>query len=142
MRRSLTPAVLLLALAAPASAGEAIPFLMVRSSPLAGFRYNDGRMVWKDMKTGDALMLVREYDNPHDVDAIRLEWNGRKIGYVPRQENRALARELDAGQVIDARIVELSRRRNGRHLIGYDVLVPLQPAGDAVKDNRTMSEAR
>ncbi|MEO7726338.1 MAG: HIRAN domain-containing protein [Burkholderiales bacterium] len=136
MRRSLTSVVLLLALAAPAGAGEAIAFLMVRNSPLAGFRYNDGRLVWNDLKAGDELRLVREYDNPHDADAIRLEWNGRKIGYVPRQENRALARELDAGKRIDARIVELARRRNGRHLIGYDILVPLQAARETLKDSK------
>ena len=47
---------------------------------------------------GDALALVREPDNPFDAAAIRLEWNGRKIGYVPRQENGALARELDAAR--------------------------------------------
>ncbi len=73
-------------------------------------------------------MLVREPDNPFDEDAIRLEWNGRRIGYVPRSENGALARALDAGNAIEARIIELSRRRNGRHLIGYDILIPLQAA--------------
>jgi hypothetical protein len=123
-------------LAAPARAGEAVAYMMVRDSPLAGFRYNDGRLVWNDLRTGDALALVREPDNPFDADAIRLEWNGRKIGYVPRRENAALARELDAGKAIEARIIQLSRRRNGRHLIGYDILVPLQAVPEALKESK------
>ena len=126
----------MLLLAAPARAGEAVAYMMVRDSPLAGFRYNDGRLVWNDMRTGDALALVREPANPFDPDAIRLEWNGRKIGYVPRRENGALARELDAGKTIEARIIQLSRRRNGRHLIGYDILVPLQTAPDTTKESK------
>ncbi len=134
MRYSASLFALALALAAPVRAGEAVAYLMVRNSPLAGFRYNDGRLVWNDLRTGDVLILVREHDNPFDADAIRLEWNGRKIGYVPRQENGALARELDAGKTIEARIVELSKRRNGRHLISYDILVPLQAAPGATEE--------
>jgi hypothetical protein len=126
----------LMLLATPARAGEAVAYMMVRDSPLAGFRYNDGRLVWNDMRTGDALVLVREPHNPFDADAIRLEWNGRKIGYVPRRENGALARELDAGKAIEARIIQLSKRRNGRHLIGYDILVPLEAAPEAVKESK------
>jgi hypothetical protein len=126
--------VLMLASTAPASAGEASVSLMVRNSPLAGFRYNDGKLVWDELRTGDSLTLVREHGNRFDPDAIRLEWHGRKIGYVPRQENSALARQLDAGNILEARIIELSKRRNGRHQIGYDILVPLQAQPVAVKD--------
>jgi hypothetical protein len=133
MRRAASIALVLL-FASPAQAGEAVAYLMVRDSPLAGFRYNEGRAVWQDMRAGDALALVREHDNPFDADAIRLEWKGRKIGYVPRQENSAVARELDAGKAISARIVELSKRRNGRHLISYDFLLQLQTLPDANKD--------
>jgi hypothetical protein len=127
---------LVLLAATPARAGEAVAYMMVRNSPLAGFRYNDGRLIWNDLRTGDSLVLVREPDNPFDADAIRLEWNGRRIGYVPRRGNGALARELDAGKTIEARIIELSRRRNGRHLIGYDILVPLQAAPEAAKESK------
>ena len=126
---------LMLTLAAPVNAGEAVAWLMVRNSPLAGFRYNDGRLVWNEMRTGDALALVREPANAFDPAAIRLEWHGRKIGYVPRQENNALARELDAGKTLEARIIELSKRRNGRHLISYDIAVPLPAAPAPTKEN-------
>ena len=136
MRISLTLLALVLLLCAPAHAGEAVTFLVVRNSPLAGFRYNDGRLLWDGMREGDALGLVREPDNPFDADAIRLEWNGRKIGYVPRQENNDLARQLDAGTALEARITVLAKRRNGRHLISYDILVPLTTAHDAQAESK------
>src|SRR5689334_23732236 len=36
-----------------------------------------------------ALDLVREPENPHDANAVRVEWRGRKLGYVPRRDNRS-----------------------------------------------------
>lgn len=102
--------------------------MVVRNSPLAGFRYNDGRRVWDEMRVGDALGVIREPENAFDASAIRLEWQGHKIGYVPRSENSALARVLDSGTAIEARIIELAKRRNGRHLVSYDILIPLQTA--------------
>jgi len=69
---------------------------------------------------------VREPDNPHDRNAIRLEWKGRMLGYVPRRENRHLARQLDKGNPVHARITELIRHRNGRYRLSYEIFVPLQ----------------
>ena len=63
--------------------------LLVQSSPLAGFRYAEAAEVWPHLATGDALDLVRERDNPHDSNAVRVEWRGRKLGYVPRRQNAA-----------------------------------------------------
>ena len=123
-------------LAMPANAAETSAFMVVRDSPLAGFRYNDGRFVWDEMRIGDTLMLAREPGNPFDTNAIRVEWNGRKIGYVPRQQNGALARVLDAGAAIEGRIIELVKHRNGRHLISYDLWVPLATAEHAHGEKR------
>ncbi len=117
-----------LLLAATASPAETAVHMVVRNSPLAGFRYNDGRRVWDEMRVGDALGVIREPENGFDAAAIRLEWQGHKIGYVPRSENSALARVLDSGTAIEARIIELAKRRNGRHLVSYDILIPLQTA--------------
>jgi len=83
------------------------------------------------MHAGDVLKLVREPDNPFDAGAVRLEWNGRTIGYVPRLENSDLAQRLDAGVALEARITGLEKRRNGRCVISYDILVPLAAASAA-----------
>ena len=120
-----------LPLAAPVHGSEIAAHLVVQNSPLAAFRYNDGKLLWGDLRAGDALRLVREPDNPYDANAVRVEWRGHKLGYVPRHENSDLARQLDGGAAIEARITELVKRRNGRHLISYDILVPLRTTHDA-----------
>ena len=94
-------------LALPARA-ESIRVL-VQSSPLAGFQFYAGRELWDGMKVGDALVLVREPENKHDANAVRVEWRGRKLGYLPRAENRAVASEMDRGGKVTARITRLNR---------------------------------
>src|SRR3954464_14348706 len=69
--------------------------MLVQSSPLAGFRYHRAAEVWPQLRVGDALELEREADNPHDAAAVSVSWRGRKLGYVPRRENGAIAWALD-----------------------------------------------
>jgi len=66
--------------------------IIVQSSPLAGFRHYEAPNLWGEIAPGDPLTLVREPDNPHDPNAVRVEWRTFKLGYVPRVENEALAR--------------------------------------------------
>jgi hypothetical protein len=33
------------------------------------------------------LELVRESQNAYDERAVRVDWRGQKLGYVPRMEN-------------------------------------------------------
>jgi hypothetical protein len=91
---------------APSSSAESVKIL-VQSSPLAGSQYYALREVWPDLKLGDRLTLKREPDNRHDRQAIRVDWNGRQLGYVPRAENRAVAAALDGGEKLEARISKL-----------------------------------
>jgi hypothetical protein len=100
--------------------------IVVQHAPLAGFVYYDGKAVWDRMSAGDRLSLIREPDNPHDVNAVRLEWKGHVVGYVPRKDNADLARQMDHGAPVDARITDLQRAPNGRHRISYEIYVPLK----------------
>ena len=81
--------------------------ILVQNSPLAGSQYYAAARVWDEIRVGDRLTLVREADNRHDRNAIRVEWRGHKLGYVPRAENRAAARVLDAGERLEARVTRL-----------------------------------
>lgn len=55
----------------------------------------------------DRLVFYREPDNPHDPQAIRIETlEGKKIGYVPKQDNVIFSRLMDAGKVLFAKIME------------------------------------
>lgn len=99
--------------------------ILVQSSPLAGFRYYAGETLWQEMKVGDELTLVREPDNPHDANAVRIEWRGHKLGYLPRAENRAVAAEMDRGAPVAARISALVQDRNPWKRLRVDIHVVL-----------------
>jgi len=84
----------------------------IQTFQLAGFDHHDGEALWNYLTVGDSLQLRREPANPHDAHAIRVDWNGRKLGYVPRTENRATAKLMDQGKWLEARICRLQRRDN------------------------------
>ena len=99
--------------------------VLVQSSPLAGFQYHAGPELWNEMRVGDALALVREPDNGHDVNAVRVEWRGRMLGYLPRAENRGVAAEMDRGGSVVARVARLTPHQNPWRRLLIEVFVVL-----------------
>lgn len=83
---------------------EPQPPLLLQISPLAGFQYHQGEACWSEIQEGAALTLVREPDNRYDDRAIRVDWRGRKLGYVPRIENATLASLMDRGHRLAAEV--------------------------------------
>ncbi len=112
---------LALALAPPAW-GQTVQ-LLVQSSLLAGFRYGEAAELWSELRQGDALELVREAENPHDANAVRVQWRGRKLGYVPRRENAAVAWGLDRGTPLRARVSRLAEHPNPARRIEFEVYI-------------------
>ena len=96
---------------------------LVQSSPLAGFRYGEAAEVWPQLRQGDALELVPEPDNPHDPNAVRVEWRGCKLGYVPRRQNAALAWGLQRGTPLRARVSRLADHPNPARRIEFEVYI-------------------
>ena len=125
LTRFLLRLVLCLAISQTAAAGEGEVRILVQSSPLAGFRYYAGEALWHEMREGDRLALVREADNPHDANAVRIEWRGQKLGYLPRAENRAVAAAIDGGEPVAARIAKLRQHRNPWQRVLIEVFVVL-----------------
>jgi hypothetical protein len=97
--------------------------LLVQSSPLAGFRYAEAAAVMPELRHGDPLQLVREEENPHDPNAVRVEWRGRKLGYVPRRQNAAIAWGLDRGTPLRARVSRLAEHPNPARRIEFEVYI-------------------
>jgi hypothetical protein len=106
---------------------EIAAHILLQDSPLAGFQYHAGKALWPQMQVGDVLTLVREPDNRYDARAVRVEWRGHKIGYVPRRENADVARLMDGGQPLVARIVRLAEVRDPWSRVRFEILIPLQP---------------
>lgn len=73
-------------------------------APVAGYAYACDPAREAHFATGQDLVLIREPGNPHDGHAIRIDWRGEKIGYVPRPDNVEFAAQIDAGVTFAARI--------------------------------------
>ena len=112
-----------LALSPPAWA-ESVRIL-VQSSPLAGSQYYAVGEFWGELRVGDLLELIREPDNRHDRHAIRVEWRGQQLGYVPRASNRSIAAALDAGDRLSARVSSVSDNKNPWQRVAFEVFIEL-----------------
>jgi hypothetical protein len=89
--------------------GGAVPTPFIQTIPLlecsiAGIGYHAADLSCRDLCPLTGLVLVREPVNPHDEDAIAIHRAGRRIGYIPRRHNAVLARLLDAGKCLTARV--------------------------------------
>lgn len=98
---------------------------LIQSSPLAGSQYYALSALWQEIRAGDALTLVREPDNRHDRNAVRVEWRGQKLGYVPRAENRLIAEAMDAGERLTARVSSVNDNKNPWLRVAFEVFVEL-----------------
>ncbi len=123
VRAALAAAFLAAYLAAPGRAAAQQVRLLVQSSALAGFKHHQAPEVWRGMRVGDALALEREPGNPHDAGAISVQWQGHKLGYVPRAQNAALAWAMDRGERIEARVSRVQPHRNPRKRIEFEVYI-------------------
>lgn len=84
----------------------------LQTSPLAGFQYHHGESLWSQLSVGQRLQLVREADNKYDNRAVRVEWQGLKLGYLPRVDNTAVSQLLDRGETLEAEIIGLENSSN------------------------------
>ena len=100
-------------------------YLLVQVCFVSGFEHYDGKRVFSRMQVGDLLQLVREADNPQDGNAVRVEWQDQKLGYVPRNSNEDIARQLDFGNRLRARVIRLSRHRDPNRRVEIEIFLPL-----------------
>lgn len=105
----------------PATAQEVR--LLVQRSPLAGFRYHEAPALFEQLRPGSPLELVREPANSFDANAVRVEWRGHKLGYVPRTQNSALAWAMDRGETVEARVVQRAPHPNPRRRVEFEVFI-------------------
>ena len=100
---------------------------LLQLGTVMGFRHYEGKQVWEELHVGQALTLVREVDNPHDAQAIRVDWQGHKLGYVPRADNIDLARLMDNGTAVEARITKLEKSRRPNNRVQFEIYLQTLP---------------
>ena len=76
---------------------------------VAGFQFHEGPALIERMREGDVVTLVREPQNRHDRHAIRIDYDGRKIGYVPRTVSEHVAWTLGERASAPGTISAISR---------------------------------
>lgn len=99
--------------------------MRVQTVTLAGVGYHQGGDVWPLLHEGDALTLVREADNKHDPLAVRVDWQGHVLGYVPREQSGPIATAMDRGTRLSAHIAKLREHPNPRERILIEVFAEL-----------------
>ena len=113
--------------------------LLIQSSPLAGSQYHALPEVISQIRVGDALTLKREADNPFDRNAIQVLWQGHLLGFVPRRENKAVARAMDRNEPLIARVVGLQPNETPWRRLRFEISVPLDVAPPATGNSDAKS---
>ena len=78
--------------------------VLIQNSPVAGFQFHRGDIVWPSLSVGASLELMREPNNSYDTNAVAVYYQNHKLGYVPQGENSAIAQMLDRGERLKATI--------------------------------------
>lgn len=79
----------------------------MQESPLAGYQYHRAAAIWPFLQVGEKLHLKREPNNQHDLHAVAVWFRNEHLGYVPRRENRTLAKLMDQGERLETSITRL-----------------------------------
>lgn len=92
------------------------------SSPcIAGFQYYHGPEVENQLREGDQLSLKREPQNQYDQYAVEVYLEREKLGYLPRKENKIIARMMDQGVNVGGRIMKINSGSMSYHKVMIDV---------------------
>ena len=95
--------------------------VLIQNSPVAGFQFHRGDIVWPTLSIGASLALMREPNNSHDTNAVAVYYQNHKLGYVPQGENSAIAQMLDRGERLKATITQLSEGKNPWERIRFNI---------------------
>ena len=105
---SIDPALLALIHGSFGKDGGLMPFareIMLIECEIAGTSHRDLKDVEPGLLPGALMVLKRDAGNPYDALAIMiLSESGHPLGYIPRAKNEALARLMDAGKILFARL--------------------------------------
>jgi len=75
---------------------------------IAGFQYYEGQNQLKNLKENLPVTLKRQSENKHDFFAVEVYFGNHKLGYLPRSDNRIIARMMDQGLKLKATIRKIN----------------------------------
>ena len=85
--------------------------MLPKRTKVAGISYDNRWIAARRVRAGDGLELRRDYDNPVDINAVGIYHQSGQIGFLPRNLAQRLASEIDAGNIIVAKAVNVTREK-------------------------------
>lgn len=86
-------------------------FAMENLAKISGC-YCHGEILWSQIEVEQVFTLIHESSNRCDNRAVRIDWQGKQLGYIPAIDNVAISQLIDRVKRLDAVIVELNQSRN------------------------------
>ena len=79
--------------------------ILALESIVAGTSYLNLSKTEREIALGQTVLsLVREPENKFDQFAVKVLFNGQKLGYIPRSKNQTIARLMDVGKQFYAKV--------------------------------------
>jgi len=91
--------------------------VLLNKCSVAGFQYYQGREVIDSLKENDTLKLSVEVDNQYDKYAVEIYYKNKKLGYVPKSENKHISRMLQAGITLDCQVLAIDPKKQAWHAV-------------------------
>ncbi len=87
--------------------------------------FQEGVFVFDQLKIGTELILQFEPENRYDNNAVAVYFKEHKIWYIPRNQNKEIARLLEAGydNIFDVRINRVSPEDHPENQIGITIFL-------------------
>ena len=95
---------------------------------IAGTQYYCGPGYFRGLRAGVPVRLVRENENQHDPNAVAVYIGLRKVGYIPKHSNRAIAGWMDRGAAVAAEVSAVRNHANPWNRVFVRVAVSPQAA--------------
>jgi hypothetical protein len=87
----------------------------------AGFQYNNGPQLRSLLRVNDRLTLVPEPLNKYNKNAVAIQWEEKKIGYIPDEYCKDIATMLSLGFELRAKIYEFHWGAYSYHKVKINV---------------------
>jgi hypothetical protein len=99
-------------------------------SKIAGVTIGDRQQfIKKYLHEGDRLIVVREYNNAYDANAIALYAGNYQVGYFPKKVAELLAPQMDAGSRVDAFVATITG--GGENYLGVNIEINVYNNGQS-----------
>ena len=89
------------------STKEELPMNEELEFNVAGVQFHELDSIIGLLEEGDTLELITEPTNKYDSNAVRIEWGGTMIGYVPKKHSTAVSAMLEISNDVVCEIISL-----------------------------------